>query len=164
MKKSDVPALYDVLYDVRSLMHRMMDVTERMHGEGRFSPGRRGVMNDLLQNGPQTVPAMARKRPVSRQHIEFLVKQLLRAGYVEERPNPAHKRSRLIALTETGERRIKDILAREMAAFPQLKLEATRAELEQTSDVLRRLVKSFEDERWLKKITREATHDDSDAR
>jgi hypothetical protein len=41
-----------------------------------MTAGKRGVLKGLDRLGPQTVPQMARARPVSRQHIQTLVNRL----------------------------------------------------------------------------------------
>jgi DNA-binding MarR family transcriptional regulator len=59
------------------------------------------------------VPDLARERPVSRQHIQTQVNELLAAGLVAASPNPQHRRSPRIGLTEEGRRRLREMRARE---------------------------------------------------
>lgn len=63
-----------------------------------------GLLRSLKLNGPQTVPALARARPVARQHIQKLADELADQGLVRFAANPAHRRSQLVALTAAGER------------------------------------------------------------
>jgi DNA-binding MarR family transcriptional regulator len=65
------------------------------------------------------VPELARERPVSRQHIQTLVNALLAAGLVETRPNPEHRRSPLLSLSEEGRRRLKQLQDRETRLLAQ---------------------------------------------
>ena len=51
---------------------------------------------------PQTVLQIARDKPVSQQHIQQLVNELLEKGLVETIANPAHKRSAFIQHTTRG--------------------------------------------------------------
>ena len=51
---------------------------------------------------PMTVPQVARRLGVSRQHILRLTTELVEEGLVELRPNPDHKTSPLIHLTTAG--------------------------------------------------------------
>ena len=60
-------------------------------------------MIEALAGGPRTVPDIARRKSVTRQHIQLLVDELVEAELVELRPNPAHQRSPLVALTRRGE-------------------------------------------------------------
>ncbi|MGI9394720.1 MAG: MarR family transcriptional regulator, partial [Boseongicola sp.] len=64
----------------------------------------RGVIETLVREGAQSVPGIARKRLVSRQHIQKLVDELARRRLVELLPNPAHKTSPLVDATIDGER------------------------------------------------------------
>src|SRR6185295_2962392 len=58
-----------------------------------------GLLRSLKLGGPQTVPALARSRPVSRQHIQTLADAMAAEGLLAFKPNPAHKRSPLVTLT-----------------------------------------------------------------
>lgn len=62
-----------------------------------------GLMRSLKQEGAQTVPQLARSRPVSRQHIQKLANEMIAEGVIELAENPAHKRSKLLRLTPKGE-------------------------------------------------------------
>ena len=64
----------------------------------------RGVLEILVRDGAQSVPAIARARLVSRQHIQKLVDDLIGKRLVELQPNPAHKTSPLVDVTIAGER------------------------------------------------------------
>jgi DNA-binding MarR family transcriptional regulator len=75
-----------------------------------------GLLRSLRLEGPQTVPALARSRPVSRQHIQTLADAMVADGLVAYRPNPAHKRSQLVTLTAKGEQ-VYEALARKLGAF-----------------------------------------------
>ena len=58
---------------------------------------------EALADGPRTVPDIARSKSVTRQHIQLLVDELATSDLVELKPNPAHRRSPLIALSRKGE-------------------------------------------------------------
>ncbi len=64
--------------------------------------GAYGLLRSLSESGPQTVPALARARPVARQHIQRMANEMAAQGLVEFIANPAHKRSRLLSLTPEG--------------------------------------------------------------
>lgn len=61
-----------------------------------------GMLNSVITQGPQTVPQLARARPVSRQHIQKLANEMVAEGLIRFVPNPAHKRSQLIEATPKG--------------------------------------------------------------
>jgi DNA-binding MarR family transcriptional regulator len=111
------------------------------------------VLQQLHRQGPQTVPEMARSRPVSRQHIQTLVNELLAHSLVELRKNPAHKRSRRVALTPKGKGRIEAMLAREEIALERLPLNVTPQELLQAAQVLESVRESLKGEAWAQIVT-----------
>src|SRR5215203_1468558 len=104
--------------EVRLAFHELRAAAEALqHDPEGLTAGHRGVLESLTRDGPRTVPALARARPVSRQHIQVLVNRLLELGLVETRQNPAHERSSLVALTPAGARRFEAMHRRERQAF-----------------------------------------------
>src|ERR1700721_2849096 len=77
------------------------------------TPGMRALMASLADGAARPVPDLARERSVSRQHVQTGVNELLAVALAEARPNPAHRRSPLIALTDEGARRLRLIQDRE---------------------------------------------------
>lgn len=104
-----IPRLYFLLKALGDELHADLGVTTAM----------RGLMASLAASGPRTVPDLARERPVSRQHVQTVANALLAAGLAETRPNPAHRRSPFIALTEEGRRRFRLIGEREASLLAQ---------------------------------------------
>ena len=138
-----------VIDHTRALFHRLSAVADAVHRVAGLRAGPRGVLQDLYQNGPRTVPDMARARPVSRQHIQVLVNGLLERGEVELLPNPAHARSKLVALTDVGMASFDAIRHREAGVLERLPVEAGTDELGEAANVLRDLKAAFEDPEWL---------------
>lgn len=75
-----------------------------------------GLLRSLKLEGPQTVPALARSRPVSRQHIQTLADAMAADGLIAFKPNPAHRRSQLMTITAKGEQ-VYEALARKLGAI-----------------------------------------------
>jgi DNA-binding MarR family transcriptional regulator len=75
-----------------------------------------GLLRSLKDGGPQTVPALARTRPVSRQHMQMLADSMAADGLVAFKANPAHRRSPLVAIAPKGERLL-DALTKRLAAI-----------------------------------------------
>jgi DNA-binding MarR family transcriptional regulator len=145
---ASVEALFAAIYEARSLFHRMKVAAEEMHRQGELTGGRRGVLMGLYRGGPQTVPQMARARPVTRQHIQSLVNALLKDGYVELVENPAHKRSRLVRLTDHGREFVEEMNQREAEILTALGVEIEDKDLFKAAEVLSRLRKAFEGRKW----------------
>ncbi|HTE51256.1 MAG TPA: MarR family transcriptional regulator [Kofleriaceae bacterium] len=92
-----------VVDETIALYHRLRWVADRMHGDEARSAARRGVLRGLVRYGAQTVPALARRRFVTRQYMQEVVDALEVAGLIERLPNPRHVRSRLVRATARGE-------------------------------------------------------------
>jgi DNA-binding MarR family transcriptional regulator len=136
----DEPAFDALGREVRRLFHQLRASAEAIHEEqGSLPIAQRAVLESLHRDGAATVPALARARPVSRQHIQALVNALREAGLVETRPNPAHRRSPLVALTPAGRRRFLAMRARERRALATRRLPASDAEMRGAARVLRAL-------------------------
>lgn len=68
-----------------------------------WGAGSYGFLRSLAQEGPLTVPEIARARPTSRQRMQRLADELAREGLVVFSANPRHRRSKLLRLTAKGE-------------------------------------------------------------
>lgn len=135
---------------IRHLFHQLRAVAEAVTPvQDGFTASHRAVMESLANHGPETVPALARARPVARQHIQVLVNELLELGFVETRPNPAHKRSPLIALTKSGEARFKAIRRAESDALAAMEFSLSKARMSELSRDLQRLSEDLA--RWLER-------------
>ena len=122
-----------------SLFHLLRALAEQVHEHGELTSGLRGILRGLDQLGPQTVPQMARARPVSRQHIQLLVNQLEADGLVELVENIAHKRSRLVRLTPKGKAYLEAMYRREYDVYATLALDVPEEALRGAADVLHSL-------------------------
>ncbi|MBM3557504.1 MAG: MarR family transcriptional regulator [Alphaproteobacteria bacterium] len=113
-------AARSLLLGLRKAFHAISALGEAVHQGSGITLGMRGVMESLFRQGPATVPALARSRPVSRQHIQALVGRLLELGLVEALANPAHRRSVLIALSDKGAKVFAALERREKAPLARL--------------------------------------------
>jgi len=141
-------AVFEVFDAARSLMHRLRWAAAQLHGQGELSAGMRGVLMSLEEQGPQTVPQLARSRPVSRQHIQMMVNPLAAAGLVEMIENPRHKRSKRVQLTSRGKRRVLAMRQREHRVFRHLEIPVPEKSLVDTAATLGALRQLFEGEAW----------------
>ena len=142
------PALEALVDETVALFHRLRAVAEELHGQGEVTAGKRGVLRGLDRFGPQTVPQMARARPVSRQYIQTLVNLLAAEGHVEFVPNPAHKRSHLVRLTAAGKGFLNAMYRKEAALLSRLDLAASEQDLRSAAAVLKQVRDSFMGEPW----------------
>ncbi len=89
--------------EARLLLKRWGARWQRDGGESATCRARSELLLDLGRHGPQTVPQLARRRRVTRQHVQTLADALSREGQVAFAPNPSHRRSSLVMLTLRGE-------------------------------------------------------------
>jgi DNA-binding MarR family transcriptional regulator len=146
VEMAGVTAMVAVIDETRSLFHRMKRAAEETHRDGALTAGKRGVLKSLEHHGPQTVPELARARPVSRQHIQLLVNPLIEEGLVEQVDNPRHRRSKLIRLTPQGLHRVEAIDAKEAEILKRLADQLDVDELWRASETLRKMRLVFEEE------------------
>ncbi len=94
---------YEITWLVRRLF-RAMAARADEHLEGSsLSVADRAVMEFLYPDERLTVPAIASRYQVSRQHVQVTVNRLLERQLLQSVANPRHKRSPLIALTPDGQ-------------------------------------------------------------
>lgn len=81
---------------------RKCDANARLGSGERVTPAMIRLLTHLQQDGPQTVPTLARSLNTGRQHVQRLINVLLGERLVARGPNPAHQRSWIISLTRAG--------------------------------------------------------------
>lgn len=132
-------AAYAVLSHVRPLhLQAARAVTRRLQGQG-ITMAVRALLERLEDQGPQTVPQVAEWLDVSRQAVQRVVDDARRLGHVELRDNPAHRRSRLVALTGEGRRAYTALHAEELRTLGALAAGIEPDDLRTCAAVLERL-------------------------
>lgn len=102
------------VYDlVGPVYRRAQRLVEQGLAPDGLSVGVRAVLALLYRNGPMTVPQMGRAQAISRQFVQRMVNDAAARGLVESVPNPAHRRSSLIRLTDAGRAAVTAVLDRE---------------------------------------------------
>ena len=93
---------YQITWLIRRLFRLMgQKANERLESLG-ITAADRAVMEFLYPDMRLSVPEIAEKYNVSRQHIQVTVNNLLEKQLVGNRKNPRHKRSALIVLNKKG--------------------------------------------------------------
>ena len=137
-------ALYALLPAIAQTFFRMRALGIKEDAVTPSGRGAWGLLRSLAEGGPQTVPALARQRPVSRQHIQKLADELARGGLVDFVDNPAHRRSKLVRLTKKGARRYARVNARVGALCDALARECDESDLLAAARALRRLISAID--------------------
>ncbi len=121
-----------VTREIRACFNRMTALGDRLHRDLGVTTAMRAVMETLYENSEQTVPAIARAKRVTRQHIQVLLNRLIAAKLATTRPNPADKRSPLADLTEPGHTLFARMREREKAVFADLTRALAGSDLDAT--------------------------------
>jgi DNA-binding MarR family transcriptional regulator len=125
--------------EVRLVYHQLTRAAESLHVDESVTVAQRAVLEFVERKDSTTVPGIARARGVSRQHIQVHVNELETAGLVDLLPNPAHRRSQLVALTHEGAQTIAGIRKREAAAARTLDVDLSASDVADLVDRLRQL-------------------------
>lgn len=99
-----------------------------------------------LADRPLTVPQIARRMGLTRQSVHATVKRLVADRLVELLPNADHRRSRLVRLTDLGERRYAAIDRRQVDWVNRLAHGLGRSDVEAAARVLEELCARLEPE------------------
>ncbi|MFN4090578.1 MAG: MarR family winged helix-turn-helix transcriptional regulator [Alphaproteobacteria bacterium] len=111
----------------------------RLHGPDGAAAGRRAILRQLRDEGPLTVPDLARLRGVSRQYVQTVVNDLVAAGHVDTQPNPGHRRSPFLIAAEAGCAHLDEAARREEPFAETVAAAFKRSELADALDLLQRL-------------------------
>ncbi len=107
--------VYSLVSLTRPIVLGSARVVESMTRELGWTVGSRAVMEVLAADAPLTVPQVASRLSLARQNVQRHVDELVRLGDLRSAPNPAHRRSVLLAPTAAGRRRFRSLHARELA-------------------------------------------------
>ncbi|MEU4413408.1 MarR family transcriptional regulator [Nocardia salmonicida] len=101
------------------------------------------VMAAVLEQ-PQPVAGIARAMGITRQSVQRIADLLVGKGMCEYRPNPAHKRAKLVAMTEEGHAAIRRIDPQHAAMAHRLAQALGPAEFAATVATLTRLAATLD--------------------
>jgi DNA-binding MarR family transcriptional regulator len=116
----DVNNAYQIIWLTRRLFRALAQKSDDSLHDLGISVADRAVMEFLHPDETLSVPEIAERYQVSRQHVQVTVNSLLDAGILVAKVNPRHKRSPLIALTDKGKKLFRTIKARDTKAIKQL--------------------------------------------
>ncbi len=134
---SDSAALGALIRETRNTAARMTALAESLLAGTGITHSARTTLELIEVTGPQTVPAIARKRNTSRQNIQVQIDDLRALGLVEIAANPDHKRSVLVTLSAAGRARFREIRAREAEFLARLAEEVEGMDLRSAAATLR---------------------------
>jgi DNA-binding MarR family transcriptional regulator len=94
-------ALTELVIATFRLNGALMEVAERLAAEGDITAAWWKVIGAVLDE-PRTVADIGRRMGMTRQGVQRVADLLVDRGLAEYRPNPAHRRAKLLACTEAG--------------------------------------------------------------
>jgi DNA-binding MarR family transcriptional regulator len=87
---------------------QFITVSDRLAREAGLTAARWQVLGAVVRE-PQSVAGIARTMGITRQSVQRIADVLAEQGLAEYRPNPAHRRAKLLHATEDGRAAIKQI-------------------------------------------------------
>jgi DNA-binding MarR family transcriptional regulator len=132
-------ALFELGMEVVHTYFRLRAAAEKIGADTPAGAGSLGLLRSLAVDGPQPVPQLARERQVTRQHIQTMVNELAEQGLVEFTENPAHKRSKLVAISRRGETRLKELIEKIENAYEEVSAGMDPVEIRTATKILSEL-------------------------
>lgn len=115
----------------------------RLSRDLRLTSARWQVLG-ALQNGPLTIPQIARNVGSTRQSVRRLVDLLARQRRVEMIDNPHHRKSDLVRLTDDGLKALNKLRQRQRNWHPRIMAGVNAAALRQATVLLRHVREQIE--------------------
>lgn len=140
----NVDAGYEVVWLVRRLFRAMADTADQYLKDDELTAADRAVMEFLYPEQQLSVPAIAGKYRVSRQHVQVTVNQLISRGLIRALANPQHKRSPLMRLSELGRETFAEIRRNESVIIEKMFADLHGEDVDVTRQLLRSLLVRFE--------------------
>jgi DNA-binding MarR family transcriptional regulator len=138
--------LYRLIWLSRPLMQAAEGRVEKgLDGTG-LTVRMRAVLEILHTHGKATVPDIAQKLEIKRQYVQLMVNETLAEGLTIGCPNPRHKTSTIIALTDKGGRLIQDVVTREKRVVEMIGAEINAADVATAFDVITVLLEKLKGE------------------
>ena len=131
---------YQVIWLVRRLFRALARRAEANLADLGISVADRAVLEFLYPDHRLSVPEIAARYEVSRQHVQVTVNALLERGLVVARDNPRHRRSPLLELSDSGRSLFAGVLERDAAAVNELFAAIPQSRVRTTRQTLRALL------------------------
>jgi len=140
-------ALTDVVMVTFRLHGLLQDVAQQLAAAGEMTAAWWQVLGGVLDE-PRSVAEIARRMGMTRQGVQRVAELLVDRGLAEYRPNPAHRRAKLLACTEAGYWAVRRISIVQHPWAARIGEQVGADELLATAATLRRAIAALEaDER-----------------
>jgi DNA-binding MarR family transcriptional regulator len=135
--------LTEVILETFRLNGRLMDVAQELAAEGGLTAAWWQVLGGVLDE-PRSVAEVGRRMGMTRQGVQRVADLLVERGLAEYRPNPAHRRAKLLACTEAGYWAVRRISIAQHPWADRIGAQLGAQELEEALATMRRLVATLE--------------------
>src|SRR5919204_3808759 len=122
---------------------QLLEAAQELAKEGEISAARWQVLGGVLDE-PRTVAEIGRRMGMTRQGVQRVADLLVENGLAEYRPNPTHRRAKLLACTEAGYWAIRQIALAQHPWANRIGEEIGADELERALATTNRLVETLE--------------------
>lgn len=134
---------YEVTWLVRRLFRAMGAKADEYLATAHLSAAERAVMEFLYPDQEMSVPDIARRYKVSRQHVQVTVNGLIAKSLLRSVDNPQHKRSRLTRLSSKGRECFAEIRRSELTLIEKVFADVPDDALAATQETLTALLQKF---------------------
>lgn len=138
-------ALTDVIIATFRLDGRLMDIARRLARMGGLTATEWRVLGGVLHE-PHSVAEIGRLMGMTRQGVQRVADELVDRGLAEYRPNPAHRRAKLLACTQAGYWAIRQIALVQRPWADQIGANIGATELQETLTTIRRIAATLDAE------------------
>jgi DNA-binding MarR family transcriptional regulator len=135
---------YEITWLIRRLFRAMGQMADEYLQDSGLTAADRAVMEFLFPDKQLSVPEIAARYQVSRQHIQVTVNGLVQTGLLRTEPNPRHKRSPLLRLSELGRASFAEIRRRESSRIESLFADIDHETLKTTRNALKRIYENVD--------------------
>ncbi|MEN8445695.1 MAG: MarR family transcriptional regulator [Cyanobacteria bacterium J06555_13] len=142
-KKGEI--LTQIALEVFKIQGLLVSEGDRIAGEFKLSSARWKVLGAVaMAEEPLTVAQVAREMGQARQSVQRIASDMAEGGYFTWKDNPAHKRAKLLYLTEKGKRTFQQLESAQAPWANEAAKQLDEQELKIALGVLRKLVGRFE--------------------
>lgn len=139
------PVFTEIVLKVFKLGGLLVSEGDHMGSEYGITSARWKILGALyLAGAPQTVPQIARSMGLTRQAVQRLVDAMHEDELLFFQDNPGHKRAKLISLSELGKTVFLKLDEKQSGWAMKCSIDITKAELETTLSVLKRISDSID--------------------
>jgi DNA-binding MarR family transcriptional regulator len=136
-------ALTEAIVATFRLNGRLMDIAQRLAREGGLTATEWRVLGGVVDE-PHSVAEVGRRMGMTRQGVQRVADQLADRGLAEYRPNPAHRRAKLLACTQAGYWAIRQIALAQRPWADEIGAQIGATELRESVATIQRIIATLD--------------------